>query len=65
MTYAFYAFGGFVYFRADGCNYSMLQANALVKADNGLVFQGPFEWRPSYTAYLAKQGRFQVPRHTL
>ncbi|CAF3740142.1 unnamed protein product [Rotaria sordida] len=59
LSYTFLAFGGFVYFRVDGYNYTMLQANALVKADNGLTFHGPFKWRSVYTAHLDKQGRFQ------
>lgn len=58
--HSFFAFGGFVYFRLDGSNYQMLQANALIKADNGLTFEGPFDWRPAYTAQLARDGRFQV-----
>ncbi|CAF3660839.1 unnamed protein product [Rotaria sp. Silwood1] len=58
-SYTFFAFGGFVYFRADRRNYVTLQANALVKANNGLTFAGPFKWRSAYTAHLAKQGRFQ------
>ncbi|CAF1469450.1 unnamed protein product [Adineta steineri] len=54
------AFGGFTYFRINEYNnYIMLQANALVKADNGLVFHGPHDWQPAYTAHLAKTGRFQ------
>ncbi|CAF3719440.1 unnamed protein product [Adineta steineri] len=60
LSCTFLAFGGFVYFRINKCNnYTMLQANALVKADNGLVFHGPHEWQSAYTAHLAKNGRFQ------
>ncbi|CAF1466828.1 unnamed protein product [Adineta steineri] len=60
LSCTFLAFGGFVYFRINKCNnYTMLQANALVKADNGLVFHGPHEWQSAYTAHLAKSGRFQ------
>ncbi|CAF1025774.1 unnamed protein product [Adineta steineri] len=60
LSCTFLAFGGFVYFRINEYNnYIMLQANALVKADNGLVFHGPHDWQSAYTACLAKNGRFQ------
>jgi len=60
LEYAFLALGGFAYFRFHRNSYKMLQANCLVQADNGLTFEGPFQWRSDYTANLAKQGRFQV-----
>ncbi|CAF3401865.1 unnamed protein product [Rotaria sp. Silwood1] len=59
-AYTFFALGGFVYFRLDQGTYTTLQANALVQAESGLVFNGPFKWRSAYTAHLAKQGRFQA-----
>lgn len=60
LEYTFLALGGFAYFRFQHESYKMLQANCLVQADNGLVFNGPFQWHSGYTANLAKQGRFQV-----
>lgn len=60
LEYTFFALGGFAYFRAERKSYKLLQTNCLVRADNGLVFQGPFQWNPAYTADLQKQGRFQV-----
>jgi hypothetical protein len=60
LEYTFLALGGFAYFRFQQHSYEMLQATCLVQADNGLTFQGPFQWRSDYTANLAKQGRFQV-----
>ncbi len=60
LEYTFLALGGFAYFRFQQNSYKMLQANCLVQADNGLTFDGPFQWHSDYTANLAKQGRFQV-----
>ncbi len=60
LEYTFLALGGFAYFRYERNSHTMLQANCLVQADNGLTFDGPFQWRSDYTAHLAKQGRFQV-----
>jgi hypothetical protein len=60
LEYTFLSLGGFVYFRFAQNSYHMLQANCLVQADNGLTFDGPFQWNSAYTANLRKQGRFQV-----
>ena len=60
LEYTFFALGGFAYFRSEKKSYKLLQTNCLVQADNGLVFQGPFQWNSAYTAHLEKQGRFQV-----
>jgi hypothetical protein len=60
LEYTFLALGGFAYFRFEKNSYQILQTNCLVQADNGLTFEGPFQWHPDYTAHLAKQGRFQV-----
>ena len=60
LEYTFLALGGFAYFRLERNLYKMVQTNCLVQADNGLIFEGPFIWRPEYTAHLERQGRFQV-----
>ena len=60
LEYTFLALGGFAYFRLEQSSYKLLQTNCLVQANNGLIFQGPFQWNPTYTTHLQKQGRFQV-----
>lgn len=60
LEYTFLALGGFAYFRLEQSSYKLLQTNCLVQADNGLTFQGPFQWNPAYTTHLQRQGRFQV-----
>lgn len=57
--YTFVALGGFAYFYIDHETCEVLQTNALVKSDNGLVFEGPHPWRSEYTENLQRQGRFQ------
>ena len=58
--YTFLALGGFAYFRLEHCAFKTLRINCLIKANNGLTFNGPFPWRADYTADLHKDGRFQV-----
>ncbi|CAF0802323.1 unnamed protein product [Didymodactylos carnosus] len=57
--YTFLALGGFVYFKYENHQYRTLRTNALVQADNGLVFEGPVQWKSEFTGNLWKQGRFQ------
>ncbi|CAF2166070.1 unnamed protein product [Rotaria magnacalcarata] len=57
--YTFLALGGFAYFRFDKYSVKTLQINCLVKADNGLHFDGPYSWQSEYTKHLSKEGRFQ------
>lgn len=58
--YTFLALGGFFYLELRNRRYQLLQANCLVKADTGLIFDGPYQWKHEYTKDLARQGRFQV-----
>jgi hypothetical protein len=58
--YAFLALGGFAYFRFERSAFKTIQINCLVKADNGIIFDGPHSWRADYTEDLFKNGRFQV-----
>eukprot|EP01111_Echinosteliopsis_oligospora_P016414 TRINITY_DN6815_c0_g1_i1.p1 TRINITY_DN6815_c0_g1~~TRINITY_DN6815_c0_g1_i1.p1 ORF type:complete len:358 (-),score=64.72 TRINITY_DN6815_c0_g1_i1:51-1124(-) len=59
--FTFLAFGGFVYFKylEEEQRYKFLRANALVQAQTGLTFEGPFKWDTSYTSYLYREGRFE------
>ncbi|CAF0751006.1 unnamed protein product [Didymodactylos carnosus] len=57
--FTFLAIGGFVYFKYENHEYHILRTNALVQDINGLVFKGPFPWKPKYTENLWKQDRFQ------
>jgi len=51
----FLVFGGYIYFDISG---NIVQANAVAQG-NALYFSERQWWRPEFTTYLARQGRFQ------
>jgi hypothetical protein len=57
----FLSFGGYAYFQhiEETDTYRFVVANALVQANTGLIFEGPFPWRSDFTQDLFRQSRFE------